>query len=129
MKAIVCVDDRMGMAFHGRRQSQDGALRRFLLEFVGDGPLWMPPYSARQFTESAGNIRACEDFAARAEAGEWCFFEQSAPRNMEAVLLLRWNRKYPGDVFFAIPDGWKIVKNGEFPGKSHEKITWEVYEP
>ena len=129
MKAIVCVDDRMGMAFNGRRQSQDAALRTFLLEFVGDGPLWMNPYSARQFGPLPANCRVAEDFAAQAGGGAWCFFEQAPPRDMEAVLLLRWNRKYPGDVFFALPEGWKIVKYGEFPGNSHERITWEVYEP
>ncbi len=129
MNAIVCVEDRMGMRFGGRRLSQDRALRAFVLSWVGDGPLWMRPYSARQFSQLAPNVRACEDFAQQAAAGQWCFFEQPTPTDMEALLLLRWNRAYPADVFFTLPVGWKLTKSGEFPGYSHKKITWEVWKP
>ena len=34
MTLVVCVDDRMGMQFNGRRQSQDRLLRRRLLDLV-----------------------------------------------------------------------------------------------
>ena len=39
MIVIACVDDRMGMLFNRRPQSQDAALRQRLLERAGDGKL------------------------------------------------------------------------------------------
>ena len=49
MIAVVCVDDRNGMLFHHRRQSQDRLLREDLLSRC-PGRLWMNAYSAKLFT-------------------------------------------------------------------------------
>ena len=49
MILAVCIDDRNGMLFNGRRQSQDRVLREDLVREAGGGPLWMSAYSARQF--------------------------------------------------------------------------------
>ena len=48
----------------------------------------------------------------------------------EALILYRWNRRYPSDLTFRIPlseHGWKLETVTEFSGFSHEKITEEVY--
>ena len=38
MILVICVDDKGGMAFNGRRQSMDRLLRADLLQTVGEGP-------------------------------------------------------------------------------------------
>ena len=63
MIIIACVDQRNGMLFNRRRQSQDRVLRQHILEETADSQLWMNPYSARQFREvPAGRITVDEDF-------------------------------------------------------------------
>ena len=41
----------------------------------------------------------------------------------------RWNRAYPGDVFFPISltQGWTLAEKMDFPGNSHACITEEIY--
>lgn len=134
MILIVCLDDKGGMAFNRRRQSQDRALREQLLALTEGKPLWMNSYSALQF-ESAPNIRVDEDFLEKAGQGEYCFaeFPPLAPYagKAERILAARWNRTYPADAKLDIPlkEGlWNLVACQEFPGSSHETITLEVYE-
>ena len=131
MHAIVCVDNRMGMLFNHRRQSQDQVLRKYLLELVGEHLLYMNAYSSRQFQEDP-RIRIAEDFLPLAGKEDYCFVEDQALAPFEAqtdsLILCRWNRDYPGDFFLDLDlSHWKIVDTREFPGSSHEKITVEVY--
>ena len=49
MIVMVCVDDKNGMMFNKRRQSQDRVLRQHMLELAGDKKLWMNAYSRKQF--------------------------------------------------------------------------------
>ncbi len=133
MIIIACVDDKMGMCFNNRRQSQDRLLRRRLLGIASGGVLRMNGYSARQFEpEYAESISAAENFADLAGAGDYCFFENQSPKKYadaaEKLILFRWNRRYPGDMFFDIDlSGWRLESASDFPGSSHEKITEEVY--
>lgn len=135
MIVIACVDDRMGMLFNRRRQSQDAALRQRLLERAAGRPVWMSEYSARQFASCpADNIRVSDRCADRAGTGELWFVEDGreliGARGAEELVLYRWNRCYPGDVTFPWPlTGWTLTETADFPGTSHEKITEEVYRP
>lgn len=134
MILMVCVDDNLGMAFNHRRQSQDRVLRRKMLERAAGTPLWMSPYSARQFAPLAENIRVAEDFWARAGAGEYCLTELQPPGawldRLEGVVLYRWNRRYPSDVKFDLPlEGFTLRARQDFAGYSHPQITEEVYLP
>ncbi len=132
MIAVVCVDDRGGMLFNRRRQSQDRLLRQDLLEEAGGRPVWLNPYSLKQFPDPPENLRCAEDFFRRAGEGELCFFEDADPapwlEAAEGVILYHWNRRYPADLYFPLPlAGWTLVRREEFPGSSHERITKEVY--
>ena len=49
MILIVAVDDRNGMTFNHRRQSQDKRLRERILSMTKNGKLWMNAYSHKQF--------------------------------------------------------------------------------
>ena len=98
MHVIVCVDDRMGMLFNKRRQSQDQALRQELMKL--GAPLRMNAYSAKQFGDCPG-IAVSEDFLDTAGPGDLCFVEDRKllpyREKIESITLCRWNRAYPGD--------------------------------
>ncbi|MFR1722417.1 hypothetical protein [Emergencia timonensis] len=136
MIIMICLDDRGGMLFNKRRQSQDVLLRQQILTETAGQRLWMNSYSAKQFAEeSAANIVVDETFMDKARPGDFCFIENVAPSayedKIEKIILYRWNRTYPGDLYFDIPleeHGWKLIETDDFAGHSHEKITKEVYE-
>lgn len=135
MNVIVCVDDKNGLMFNHRRQSQDRMLREYLSGISG-GKLWMNAYSAEQFRREKNlkqEIR--EDFLEAAPRGEYCFLENLPCRayedRIEKIIVCRWNREYPSDRQFDIPlaeHRWRCISAEEIPGSSHEKITVEVYE-
>ena len=136
MIAAVCVDDRGGMAFHGRRVSRDRLVRADLLSMAGERRLWMSAESRKQFTEPGGNLAVSEDFLARAGRGEFCFVEDRPlcpwREKLEALVLYRWNRMYPFDLRLDLDpaaEGWTLRERREFPGFSHQLITKEVYVP
>lgn len=128
MIVALCVENRMGLQFAGRRLSKDAQLRRMLLERSG-GKLRMSPYSAKQFESP---VYAGADYLTGASEGEWCFVENdeylSCAGQIERIVLFHWNRDYPADLFFSFPGQWHLTGTEDFPGKSHEKITMEVYE-
>ena len=133
MIAIVCVDDSGGMLFNRRRQSQDRRLREDLLREAAGKTLWMNAYSAKQFRETLPeNVRTAEDLLDRAESGDLCFLENLDPApyaaKLEGLIVYRWNRQYPADLFLTLPlEDWILERQEEFAGSSHEKITKEVY--
>ena len=135
MIIIVAIDDKEGMLFNHRRQSQDHELRKRILEITQNKPLWMNQYSMKQFsTEDASNLKIDDDFLVKAEIGDYCFVENNSLsqylNKIEEIILFRWNRKYPSDFYFDInlSDGnWTLEKTNEFKGSSHEKITEEIY--
>ncbi len=134
MIIALCIDDNRGLRFNRRRQSRDRAVTADLLRSAEGHKLWAAPSSVSLFPEGA--VAACEDFLERAEAGEWCFVEDRplAPilQKIEALVLYRWNRVYPADVFLDVIPwevGWRCICREEFPGHSHKLITKEVYLP
>ena len=132
MIAVVCVDDRGGMLFNRRRQSQDKVLRDDLLEEAGGRVLWMNAYSAGQFAPLPPNVRTAEDFLERAGPGEVCFVEDRdlspLEERIEGLILYRWNRRYPADLYCTLPlEDFVLEERREFAGSSHECITREVY--
>ena len=128
MILAVCVDDRLGLSFGGRRLSKDRAVRQRLWAMSG-GDLRMSEYTARQFEEP---VKAGLDYLSGAKAGDWCFVEngdyESFADEIEKIVLFRWNRRYPADEFFRFSGNWKLIGTEDFPGNSHETITMEVYE-
>jgi len=134
MTLILCVDDRGGLSFNGRRQSQDRRVREDLLTMAAGGALWMDDYSRRQFTEpEAAAIRVDRDPAARAAEGDGlCLLElqdpEAALERADRLGLYRWGRHYPADRRLDLPPaGWRLEGQTEFPGRSHDMITKEIY--
>ena len=132
MNLVVCVDDKLGMALFGRRQSRDALLIADLAELAAGEKIYMSPRSALLFEGSNTNIIPHEDFASLAGEGEYCFAEFISPASLEEkaekIILYRWNRRYQADLFFDIDLSlWKLESTAELPGSSHELITREVY--
>lgn len=133
MIVMVCVDDKNGMMFNKRRQSQDRVLRQRMLELAGEKKLWMNAYSKKQFSEEdESRIAVVEDGFQNIQPGEYCFLEDEDPARyegqMEELILFHWNRSYPADLHCTLNlSGWKLTETEEFAGYSHEKITQERY--
>lgn len=132
MIAALCLDGQNGMLFNHRRQSQDRLLREDLAREAAGRLLWMNAYSAGQFAPLPPNVRTAEDFLEQAGPGEVCFVEDRdlSPlwERVEGLILYRWNRRYPADVYFTLSmEDWTLARRTEFPGSSHKLITKEVY--
>ncbi len=132
MKLIVCLDDRDGMTFLGRRQSQDAVLRQDMLSYVAGGKLWMNSYSAAQFS---GDSRICvsRELPDQVAEEDYCFVEDLPVEDFlpaRELVIYRWNRHYPSDIKFPLAlalEGMHPAGTTEFAGSSHERIIREVY--
>ena len=136
MHIIAVIDDNGGLMFNHRRQSQDRVLLDRILELSGGARLWMNAYTRKQFDDTASleRVTVDEDFLEKAAAGDFCFVENvpvlPVLRRVERVILFRWNRAYPSDRKFDLDLSapfWTLTESRECPGRSHEKITEEVY--
>lgn len=133
MNVIICTDNRNGMMFNHRRQSQDCVLRQDIIQEVDDNRLWMNSYSYGQFLDSSlSNLTIAEDFLSKAGVDDFCFLEENnlTPyiHLVKRIIWYQWNRNYPADFYFNVDlSTWKMVTREEFVGSSHDKITKEVY--
>ena len=134
MIVIVAIDDKAGMMFNKRRQSQDKVLRDKVLQLTQGSVLWMNAYTAKQFDGITEGIQIDEMFLQKASKGEFCFVEneklESVACQIEKMVIFKWNRRYPGDFFLDVtPDkcGLVCTHTEEFEGSSHEKITMEIW--
>ena len=132
MHIIICLDDKNGIRFNGRRQSKDSILCDRILEITKGSALWMNAYSAKLFPSERVNVD--ENFLERAGDGAYCFAESNdflrCFDSIEKVILYRWNRVYPSDVKINMSflEGKQLVSTSEFKGNSHDRITEERYE-
>lgn len=126
MIAIICLDDKNGLLFNKRRQSRDRAVIEDILRTC-EGSIWMDEYSAGLFANQEERICCACDFLDKVGEG-YCFLEKQLPHmeKIERLIVYRWNRVYPADVFFEM-QGWHLQSFREFTGNSHEKITVENY--
>ena len=127
MTAVVCVDTRGGMAFGGRRQSRDRALCADAVRLCGR--LRMLPASAELFAEWPEAVEPAETL--RLDDGAW-FVETDGLETAEPeeLILYRWNRLYPADLWLQFdPEerGMELVSREDFTGRSHERITREIW--
>ena len=130
MRIIVCVDDNLGMLFNNRRQSRD----RMLIEdiFKNAQSIMINSFSVKLFTDYSDRVTMDDKFLTNANKGDVCFVEDQLLTpyldEIEELTLYKWNRKYPADFCLDLDiNDWKMVKQEEFLGKSHDKITKEIY--
>ena len=128
MTVYVCLDDRNGMLFNKRRQSRDVKVLEDIRQSVPD-VLTIDPFSEKLIREAEipyvlAPEEMPEDAHFFAEARD---LSELLPRASKLVIY-RWNRHYPADVRFeADLSGFRLERKEEFPGKSHDIITKEVY--
>ena len=133
MTLYFCLDDRGGMLFNHRRQSRDAAVLEDIRSRITD-TLWVDPISVKlmeraqiPYTQAPEEItEPMEDahfFVEARQPGDWVSLA-------DTVVCYRWNRHYPADLYFDIDltaMGFTLAETVDFPGKSHENITREVY--
>lgn len=129
MQVIITVENRNGMLFNHRRVSRDQKISERILAYCKEKRLWMNAYSAKLF-ENNPQIRVSETFLEQKDA--ICFVEDQDVTpylpEIDTIILFHWNRDYPADSFFTVDlSEWNRIHQEEFAGKSHEKITMEVY--
>lgn len=132
---IVCVtlDNNNGMMFNNRRQSQDSLLRKDIIDHCNGSRLWMNTYSEMLFDKSDDvDVVIDNEFLQKAEENDYCFVETNNLQDYETriskIILYRWNRDYPADLYFEIDlNNWILSSSSDFAGSSHEKITKEVW--
>lgn len=135
MTVFVCIDDRGGMLFGGRRQSRDSALISDMASTVGDNLLYISDFSER-LIENSEMSAVCVPYPLDS-AGEGDFvFNESFHLNghlskIKRLVIYKWNKKYPYDFALdTVPEraGFRLVESYDFVGTSHDKITKEIYE-
>ena len=136
MVLAVCVDNNGGMAFGNRRQSRDIAVCRDLVDACKGNKLYIEEYSEKIFEEVLGLGAEINVVTSLSEifCGEddCVFIELLSPSlfadKISKIIMYKWNRDYPYDTEFDMDmTGWELMSMTEFSGKSHEKITREVY--
>lgn len=134
MNIIVCLDDKNGMLFNKRRQSQDKILRLNIKQFIHHKNLFMNNYSYKLFKDiDTGNIKVSEDFLNSSNDGFFLVEDKSLKLyedKINTLIIYKWNRIYPADLHFDINvnnGSWDLIDCEEFTGSSHEKITREIY--
>lgn len=130
MTLIVCADDKNGVGFHNRRQSKDRTVIQNMLDMVGEKKLYVKPYSAPLF-EGYKKAEITEHPRQTAGEEDYIFLEKEsidfAKEKAVNIIVYRWNRVYPSDVFLKISEDFILCKKEEWNGFSHEKITKEIY--
>lgn len=136
MRIVVCVDNSMGMMFNNRRVSKDEAVVRDIMQMVGsDGIIYTSSYSKKMFNEYGFEVSEISEVTGHNEDA-YVFVEDVdisevtdiTGSNIEELIIYKWNRDYPSDGFFNINlEEYCLVSSSDFAGKSHEKITKEIY--
>lgn len=138
MILVACVDNNMGMLFNNRRQSRDIKVIEHILNGVGRqrsgaSRFLVDSYSANLFMHIPYFMFEVNSNMME-EAGEddICFVERQDllpySDKVNGIILYKWNRDYPSDKYFDLDlSNYKKVSSREFKGRSHEKVTEEVY--
>ena len=130
MTIYLCLDDRNGMLFNKRRQSRDAAVLADIAAGL-PGALTIDGFSEKLIAAAGIPYGLAEEEMPR---DTHFFLENRDPEPLlplaERIVIYRWNRHYPADVRWdadLTAHGFSLAETSEFPGKSHEIITKEVY--
>lgn len=128
----VCLDKEDGMLFNNRRQSRDRILTADLFDTAG-GKVYAQHFSGKLLKDYEGAV-LCDDPITDCPDGGLAFIENVPLKDklcfIDKIIVYRWNRLYPADVYFDVDlkaEGFKLREKTDFAGSSHEKITKGVY--
>lgn len=130
MKLITCLDDKNGLLFNNRRQSQDRVLRAFIKDMVKDSKVYMNSYTYELYKDLPNTV-VCDDFLEKADNKDYCLMENCPVKQfedrIEELILFRWNKIYPADMYFDLElSSWHLKETEEFEGSTHH-IRKETY--
>ena len=130
MNVIICIDDNQGMLFNKRRQSRDAKVIEDIASLTDE--LWISPFSEKLFESENIKITLSDTLLEDVPAEDYCFIENQKLKpyecNIEQLIVYKWNRNYPSDFKLDLNlNEWKLIETVDFAGKSHEKITREIY--
>ena len=130
MTVYFCLDDRGGLLFNGRRLSRDAAVLADLAVGIPE-EVTIDGFSEKLIASAGIPYVLTEEALPK---GCRFFLENRDPAEVlplaEKIVIYRWNRHYPSDLRWEgspADYGFSMTETMEFPGKSHEKITKEVY--
>ena len=133
MTFIFCLDDNKGMLFNNRRQSRDAKVFEDISNYL-TGELYINSFSEKLVSAAGLKYKICDDYTTLLDTDAIYLAENiSISEHLEKVdkiIFYWWNRKYPGDFFLDFDpaaNGFHCASKEEFAGKSHDKITKEVY--
>ncbi len=131
MKLIFCLDDTDGMTFGGRRQSRDARVYEDIARDLKGGTLTIAPFSEKLLASAPLTTVTLPD-PLEAEEGATVFLEDRVPNDaawarVRELVIYRWGRRYPKDLTFIMPSGFRKIAVMTFVGNSHDTITKEVY--
>ena len=133
MNLIVCLEERNGMSFFGKRLSRDAKICEKMVSFVGNNKLFLTPYSAKIFESLPDNFIISENPLESAEQDDFCFVETQDiscfTNDINTIVVYKFCRTYPYDKTFDtnLLEARKLAFTTEFAGNSHDKIIEEVY--
>ena len=133
MNLIICIDNKNGIMFNGRRQSRDRAVCEDILNMTGEHHLYTSEYSFALFEKYDDSRVICSGSPVlSAGEGDYCFAEDmdmsEAAAKADALVIYCWNKAYPADRYFDVDmELFRLVSETEFKGSSHEKITKRMY--
>lgn len=130
---VLCLDNKNGMTFFGKRQSRDKNLISELVSSNHRRKIYSENYSSILFDGYEGvnfsdnPLEICED-------GGTCFIEKSDVTpyldDIDIFIIYKWNKSYPADKFFTVnlrQQGYTLLGKVDIVGNSHDKITKETY--
>lgn len=133
LSVAVCIDERGGMLFGGKRQSRDRLLIEELINST-NGKIITNDFSSSLFHDYEDKVEIERKPYKKCKKGDVCFIENiplsDFCEDIEELIIYNWNRRYPCDVKLEInPEqlGLSLVLSKEFTGSSHDKITKEIY--
>ena len=134
MTVIFCLDENKGMLFNDRRLSRDAMVFEDIKTYL-TGTLKINSFSEKLVAASGINYEILKNFVTNSDLESFYYIENiSVKENLDKIdriIVYWWNRKYPSDTkldFDPLECGYKSTSVYEFVGKSHEKITREIFE-
>ncbi len=128
----ICLDNKGGMTFLGKRQSRDRVLIEDLVKST-DGEIYISDFSSVLFAPYGGRYRVVDNPLTDTPDGAVSFIENlplsEALPHIDRIIMYKWNRVYPSDKKIDIRfDDFKVISESEFVGSSHGKISKVILE-
>ena len=126
MNLIVCIANNNGIMFNKRRVSKDALLIERLREITKNNKVYISEYSKELFNDFENII---QDISLLENEDYYFLEDENLPYlNFNKIIIYKWNRDYSADKFFDLNlSEYNKIKEEEFVGNSHEKITEIIY--